>query len=110
VSPIEVERALMQHAAVQECAVVGFTDRDELVKPFAFVVLRDGVERSAQTGAELQAFVKAVLPVYKRPRWVEFLTDLPETATGKVQRFQLRERLRRSAEESSRVEGDRAEA
>jgi benzoate-CoA ligase len=110
VSPIEVEHALLQHAAVQECAVVGFTDRDELVKPFAFVVLRDGVERSARTSAELQAYVKDVLPVYKRPRWVEFLTDLPKTATGKVQRFQLRERLRREAGDPIRNEGSRAEA
>ena len=90
VSPIEIERVLSEHAAVQEVAVVFRQDSDELSKPAAFVVLRDGISSSAQLGIELQNFVTSRLPVYKRPRWVEFLPELPKTATGKVQRFKLR--------------------
>ncbi len=90
VSPIEVENALLAHAAVHECAVVGREDGDRLVKPMAFVVLRDGVAGTPDLGAELQRFVRETLPEYKRPRWVEFLPELPRTPTGKVQRFKLR--------------------
>ena len=90
VSPIEIERVLSEHAAVQEVAVVFRQDSDELTKPAAFVVLRDGTLASAELGIELQNFVISRLPVYKRPRWVEFLSELPKTATGKVQRFKLR--------------------
>jgi benzoate-CoA ligase family protein len=90
VSPIEIERVLSEHPAVQEVAVVFRQDSDELAKPAAFVVLRDGALSSAELGIELQNFVKSRLPLYKRPRWVEFLPELPKTATGKVQRFKLR--------------------
>jgi benzoate-CoA ligase len=90
VSPIEVETALLAHAAVHECAVVGREDADALTKPMAFVVLRAGVEASPALAAELQQFVRQTLPDYKRPRWVEFLAELPRTPTGKVQRFKLR--------------------
>ncbi|MGC2474115.1 MAG: benzoate-CoA ligase family protein [Candidatus Sulfotelmatobacter sp.] len=90
VSPIEIERVLSEHAVVQEVAVIFRQDSDELSKPAAFVVLRDGISSSAQLGIELQNFVTSRLPVYKRPRWVEFLPELPKTATGKVQRFKLR--------------------
>jgi 4-hydroxybenzoate-CoA ligase len=90
VSPIEVEHALVAHEAVQECAVIGREDRDALVKPMAFVVLRAGVEGSPDLAAELQQFVRLTLADYKRPRWVEFVPDLPRTATGKLQRFKLR--------------------
>src|SRR5579872_1359478 len=92
VSPIEIERVLSEHVAVQEVAVVFRQDSDELTKPAAFVVLRDGALSSPELGIELQNFVKSRLPVYKRPRWVEFLPELPKTATGKVQRFKLRRR------------------
>src|SRR5262249_55062858 len=90
VSPIEVETALLAHAAVHECAVVGREDGDALTKPMAFVVVRAGVEASAALAAELQQFVRQTLPEYKRPRWVAFLAELPRTPTGKIQRFKLR--------------------
>ena len=90
VSPIEVETALLAHPSVYECAVVGREDGDALVKPMAFVVLRSGVEASTALAAELQQFVRAILPEYKRPRWVEFLPELPRTPTGKLQRYKLR--------------------
>jgi benzoate-CoA ligase len=89
VSPFEVEATLMQHPAVLESAVIGKEDRDGLVKTKAFVVLKDGMSASAE---ELQAFVKQRLAPYKYPRFVEFVEELPKTATGKIQRFRLRER------------------
>jgi len=91
VSPVEVENALIEHAAVRECGVVGREDRDALVKPMAFVVLRAGFRESPELAAELQQFVRGRLADYKRPRWVGFLDELPKTATGKIQRFKLRE-------------------
>jgi benzoate-CoA ligase len=92
VSPIEVERVLMEHEAVQECAVVGCTDADNLVKPMAFVVLRDGSAGTPELATAIQAFVRTRLADYKRPRWVQFLDVLPKTPTGKIQRFKLRAR------------------
>jgi benzoate-CoA ligase family protein len=91
VSPVEVENALMAHPAVLECGVVGQEDRDTLVKPMAFVVVRGGAVPTPELATELQQFVRARLAEYKRPRWVEFLPELPKTATGKIQRFRLRE-------------------
>jgi acyl-coenzyme A synthetase/AMP-(fatty) acid ligase len=91
VSPVEVENALMAHPAVLECGVVGQEDRDTLVKPMAFVVVRSGAAPTPELATELQQFVRERLAEYKRPRWVEFLPELPKTATGKIQRFRLRE-------------------
>ncbi len=91
VSPFEVESALAAHPAVLEAAVVGASDADGLTKPKAFVVLKEGFRASAELEAELKAFVKSRLAPYKYPRWVEFRTELPKTATGKIQRFKLRE-------------------
>jgi len=91
VSPVEVENALVAHVSVLECGVVGREDHDGLVKPMAFVVLRPGVAGTADLALELQQFVRERLADYKRPRWVEFLPELPKTATGKIQRFRLRE-------------------
>jgi acyl-coenzyme A synthetase/AMP-(fatty) acid ligase len=90
VSPFEVESALAAHEAVLEAAVVGHTDEDGLVKPSAFVVLKDPERACDALAAELKAFVKGRLAPYKYPRWVEFVRDLPKTATGKIQRFRLR--------------------
>ena len=90
VSPFEVESALSEHEAVLEAAVVGHADADGLVKPRAFVVLAEGHNGSEALVAELQAFVKAKLAMYKYPRWVEFVSELPKTATGKIQRYKLR--------------------
>ena len=94
VSPIEIESALIAHDTVLECAVVGREDSDGLVKPFAYVVLRPDIAGSPQLAETLQQFVRSRLPDYKRPRGVEFVTDLPKTATGKLQRFKLREAAR----------------
>ncbi|HNU10866.1 MAG TPA: benzoate-CoA ligase family protein [Rubrivivax sp.] len=89
VSPFEVEATLVQHPAVLEAAVIGVTDADGLVKTKAFVVLKAGAHASEE---ELKAFVKDKLAPYKYPRLIEFVTELPKTATGKIQRFKLRER------------------
>ena len=93
VSPFEVESTLMQHPAVLEAAVIGVEDRDGLVKTKAFVVVKTG---QATSDAELKAFVKERLAPYKYPRSFEFVDELPKTATGKIQRFRLRDRERAS--------------
>jgi benzoate-CoA ligase family protein len=87
VSPFEVESALGAHDAVLEAAVVGHNDVDSLTKPKAFVVLKPG---KTVTADELKAFVKERLAPFKYPRWIEFVPELPKTATGKIQRFKLR--------------------
>ena len=92
VSPAEVEAALMEHTAVLECGVVGMKDKDELVKPKAFVLLKQGQRASDALAEELKQFVKGRITPYKYPRWVEFVDELPKTATGKIQRYKLRER------------------
>jgi benzoate-CoA ligase len=92
VSPVEVENALVEHPAVLECGVVGREDHDRLVKPLAYVVLAAGQSGSPELARELQEFVRSRLAEYKRPRWVEFVPELPKTATGKTQRFKLRQR------------------
>jgi benzoate-CoA ligase len=94
VSPFEVESALAVHPAVLEAAVVGAEDRDGLTKPKAFVVLRDSP--TANIADELKTFVKDRLAPYKYPRWVELVTELPKTATGKIQRFKLRDATRKA--------------
>jgi benzoate-CoA ligase len=92
VSPIEVEAALIAHDAVLEAAVIGRPDPEGLVKPQAYVVLKSGYAASVGLGEELQAHVKSRLAPYKYPRRIEFLDELPKTATGKIQRFKLRAR------------------
>jgi benzoate-CoA ligase len=87
VSPFEVEATLVQHPSVLEAAVIGVRDAEGLVKTKAFVVLKPGQETS---DAELKAFVKDKLAPYKYPRMIQFVTELPKTATGKIQRFKLR--------------------
>jgi benzoate-CoA ligase family protein len=94
VSPIEVENTMIEHPAVHECGVGAREDRDGLIKPYAFVVLRRDVYGTPELAAELQQFVRSRLPDYKRPRWVEFIDELPKTATGKLQRYKLRERAK----------------
>ncbi len=92
VSPIEIEATLMLHPIVLECAVVGIKDADELVKPKAFVVLKPDFTGGNDLENELKIFVKAQIASYKCPRIIEFVHQLPKTATGKVQRFRLREK------------------
>jgi len=91
VSPFEVEATLVQHPAVLEAAVIGVEDAEGLTKTKAFVILK---EPGGATEAELKAFVKDRLAPYKYPRQIEFVDELPKTATGKIQRFRLRERER----------------
>ncbi|MEQ8661361.1 MAG: benzoate-CoA ligase family protein [Gammaproteobacteria bacterium] len=91
VSPAEVEAALIAHAAVLEAAVVGHRDDAGLVKPRAFVVLKSGHAPDAALAEALRQHVKHTLAPYKYPRWIEFIDALPKTATGKIQRFRLRE-------------------
>src|SRR5207247_11276313 len=90
VSPIEVEATLIKHAAVLEAAVVGREDNDKLVKPHAFVVLKDPSVASPALADERKGFVKDKIAPYKYPRWIDFVAELPKTATGKIQRFKLR--------------------
>jgi benzoate-CoA ligase len=90
VSPAEVEAALVSHDAVLEAAVVGHEDEQKLVKPMAYVVLKPGRAPEENLKATLQQHVKDRLAPYKYPRWIEFLPELPKTATGKIQRFKLR--------------------
>ncbi len=103
VAPAEIENCLLQHAAVLECAVIGHDGGDGLVKPKAFVVLREGFVSEAgenslaevkgkRIAAELKEFVKAHLAVYKYPRWVEFVSSLPKNDRGKLDRKKLKER------------------
>ena len=88
VSPFEVESTLIQHEAVLEAAVIGVTDDEGLTKTKAYVVLKSG---QTATDAELKAFVKDRLAPFKYPRVIEFIAELPKTATGKIQRFKLRD-------------------
>jgi len=90
VSPSEVEAALISHETVLEAAVVGAEDGNKLIKPKAFVVLKPGNSGDDALKAALQQHVKDKLAPYKYPRWIEFLPELPKTATGKIQRFKLR--------------------
>jgi acyl-coenzyme A synthetase/AMP-(fatty) acid ligase len=89
-SPLEIETALLAHPDVLEAAVVGQTDKDGLLKPAAYLVLKSGGEASDAVRAELQQFCKSQLLGFKYPRWIYFLGELPKTVTGKIQRFRLR--------------------
>src|SRR5439155_23611967 len=89
-SRVEIEHTLRTHEAVSEGGVMGYRDRDELIKPRAFVVLSQGHTPSDELAKELIEHCKAHMADYKRPRWIEFMSDLPKTATGKIQRSALR--------------------
>jgi len=92
VSPFEVEATLMKHPAVLEAALIGTPDADGITRSKAFVVLKPGQSPSEALENELKAFVKGQLAPHKYPRQLEFIPELPKTATGKIQRFRLRER------------------
>jgi benzoate-CoA ligase len=100
VSPVEVEAALSSHPSVLESAVVGRPDKDNLIKPEAYVVLNAGVEPSDSLVDELQQYVKTRLAPVKYPRWIVFVSELPKTATGKTQRYILRQRAAEEEEET----------
>jgi len=89
VAPAEIENCLLQHEAVLECAVVGH-EADGLVKPKAFVVLREGFESGDQMAEQIKQFVKTNIAVYKYPRWVEFVSSLPKNDRGKIDRKSLK--------------------
>jgi benzoate-CoA ligase family protein len=91
VSPVEIENVLNAHEAVAECAVIGQRDQNELLKPKAFVCLHEGFSETDDLLPDLLKTCAAHLDAHKRPRWVQFVAALPRTATGKVQRFKLRE-------------------
>jgi 4-hydroxybenzoate-CoA ligase len=91
VSPFEVEGALASHEKILEAAVVGHEDSDGLVKPRAFVVLKNPEDAAPDLIPELQSFVKQKIGPWKYPRWIELVDELPKTATGKIQRFKLRQ-------------------
>ncbi len=90
VSPFEVEQALISHPAVLEAAVVAHADAEGLIKPKAFVVLTDQTAE-ADLFDDLKSCVKTAIGVWKYPRWIDFVADLPKTATGKIQRYKLRQ-------------------
>ena len=90
VSPFEVEQSLSSHPSVLEAAVVPARDDQDLEKPKAFIVLNEGVDDNGLTD-QLQDHVKEQIGKWKYPRWIEFVDDLPKTATGKIQRFKLRD-------------------
>jgi benzoate-CoA ligase family protein len=91
VSPKEIEEVLKEHVSVADCAVVGHYDNVGLLKPKAFVCLQDGVVPSDDLLGQLLKICAKKLDAHKRPRWLEFIGNLPRTATGKLQRFRLRE-------------------
>lgn len=102
VAPAEIENCLLQHEAVLECAVVGHDGGDGLIKPKAFVVLREEGRSPTSRGSdrvdligladELKEFVKSHLAVYKYPRWIEFIDSMPKNDRGKIDRKQLKAR------------------
>ena len=91
VSPFDVEAALVSHEAVLEAAVIGKEDADGLVKPKAFIVLKDGFVADDNLVEMLKSHVKQQAGAWKFPRWIETRDALPRTATGKIQRFILRD-------------------
>lgn len=91
VSPTEIEAALAEHDAVLESAVIGRPDEAQMIKPYAYVILKDGLSCDDRLADGLKDHVRSRLAHYKCPRWIEFVDELPKTTTGKIQRFRLRE-------------------
>lgn len=91
VSPIEIESVLIEHPLVQEAAVIGYSDRNALIKPAAYIVLKSTAESSPELAEELKQLVSSRLAAHKAPQVIEFVSELPKTATGKIQRYKLRE-------------------
>lgn len=93
VSPTEVESCLISHPSVLEAGVIGRKDKQGMVKPMAFVVTGENINKTEALAKEIKEFCKDRMAHYKYPRWIRFVNDLPKTATGKIQRFKLRERI-----------------
>jgi len=92
-APGEVEKTINLHPSVAESAVVGYKDKDELFKPYAFVVLNPEVQPVDNLQEDIQQFVRERIAAYKYPRWIEFVKNIPKTAGGNIQRFVLQERI-----------------
>jgi benzoate-CoA ligase len=92
-APEEVEKTINQHPAVSESAVVGYKDKDELTKPYAFVVLNPDAQPTDELQEDIKQFVRNRIATYKFPRWIEFTDSIPKTAGGRIQRFVLQERI-----------------
>jgi benzoate-CoA ligase len=92
-APQEVENTINRHEAVAESAVVGYQDQDDLIKPYAFIVLTPNVLPSDKLEEEIKQFVKDRIAAYKYPRWIQFTDSIPKTSGGKVQRFVLQEKI-----------------
>jgi benzoate-CoA ligase len=90
VAPSEIENCLLQHDAVVECAVIGHDDGDDLIKPKALIVLREGYRPSDELAEDIKMFVKSLIAVYKYPRWIEFVDSLPKNDRGKIDRRALK--------------------
>jgi benzoate-CoA ligase family protein len=91
VSPVEIESVLLEHPLVQEAAVIGCADNNQLIKPAAYVVLKPGQDGSADLTEALRQHISSRLAAHKCPQWLEFVPELPKTATGKIQRYKLRQ-------------------
>ena len=91
VSPVEIESALIAHPAVQEAAVIGRSDENQLIRPAAYITLKNGERPAPELVEELKKFLSERLAPYKCPQWIAFVQELPKTATGKIQRYKLRE-------------------
>jgi benzoate-CoA ligase len=94
-APGEVEKTIDQHPAVAESAVVGYQDQDDLIKPYAFIVLNPGESPSEKVEEDIKQFVRDRIATYKYPRWIEFTDSIPKTAGGKIQRFVLQEKIKK---------------
>jgi len=92
-APEEVEKTINQHPAVAESAVVGYKDQDELIKPYAFVVLNPAAQPNDDLTEDIKQFVRDRIATYKFPRWIEFVDAIPKTSGGKIQRFVLQEKI-----------------
>jgi len=91
VAPAEIENCLLQHEAVRECAVTAHDTGDGLIKPKAFIVLRDSYQANTELATEIKEFVKSRIALYKYPRWVEFVPSLPKNDRGKIDRKKLKD-------------------
>jgi benzoate-CoA ligase len=91
VAPAEIENCLLQHEAVLECAVIGADSGDGLVKPKAFVVVRETLKADEELAETIKEFVKSRLALYKYPRWIEFVSSLPKNDRGKIDRKMLKQ-------------------
>jgi benzoate-CoA ligase len=94
-APQEVENTINRHEAVAESAVVGYQDQDDLIKPYAFIVLNEEAQSSDSLKEDIKAFVRDRIAAYKYPRWIEFTDQIPKTSGGKIQRFLLQEKIQK---------------